>query len=375
MHGCLAGVRVLELGGKGPTPFAGMVLADLGATVVAVQRAGDSGLTGVDLHSRGKHAVRLNLKAPGAASALLAADPPFDVVLEGFRPGVVERLHLGPEDFSAVDDSIVYARMSGYGQGNAYSSVAGHDVNFVAMGSALGHIGPAEAPPTVPLNLVADFGGGGMLLLLGVLAALVERARSGRGQVVDVAMTDAVALLMSGPYGMRAGGLWSGARGENLVDGGAPFYGVYETADGGYVSVGALEPAHYTTLLECCGLDPTAMPAQHDAATWPATRAVLAAVFRARPTQAWVEAFAGFDASFAPVLTMDDAPEHDYHRERGTFPTIDGVVQPAPAPRFSRTPSRPGRVAPAAGDAQALLDAGLPRHWVDRLTAHEGADS
>ena len=338
MSGSLAGVRVLELGGKGPTPFAGMMLSDMGADVVVCERVAPA-VGEVDVLARGKLRMLVDLKSEADRGELEGVLPLFDVVMEGFRPGVAEKLGFGPEQVLAINPAIVYGRMSGYGQGNSRSGVVGHDLNFIAMSSALAHIGPADRPPAIPLNLVGDFGGAGMVLTVGILAALVERSRTGLGQVIDAAMTDASALLMSSVYGQRASGQWSDARESNSVDGGAPFYNVYETADERYVAVGALVPDHYRRVLEVCGIDPDQSPPMDDRAGWPQMRARLAAIFATRGQAAWVSAFDGVEASFAPVLTMADVQEHPYHRERESFVDIGGVMQPAPAPRFDRTPS------------------------------------
>jgi alpha-methylacyl-CoA racemase len=357
VSGVLSGIRVLELGGKGPTPFAGMMLADMGADVVAVDRAGAVPPDDLSVFGRGKHRLRLDLKSPEARGLLHAAMSLIDVVIEGFRPGVAERLGLGPADVHAVNPRVVYGRMTGYGQDGPWSRVPGHDVNFIAMSSALAHIGPREGPPVVPLNLVGDFGGGGMLLVTGVLGALVERGTSGRGQVVDAAMTDGSAQLMAWAYAARAHGDWSDERGANATDGSAPFYRAYETADGGFVSVGALDPGHYAELMRVCGIDPA--PDQYDRTQWPALSRRLEETFAARDRASWVARFDGVETSFAPVLTMAEAHTHPYNVERETFVELDGVLQPAPAPRFDRTPSRPRPPAPAdAVSALAVLGVG-----------------
>lgn len=351
VHGVLHGIRVLELGGKGPTPFAGMMLADMGADVVAIDRGDSPPADDRAVLGRGKRRLRLDLRSADAQELLLAAMGDIDVIIEGFRPGVAERLGLGPATIHAANPAVVYGRMTGYGQGGDWSRVAGHDINFIAMSSALAHIGPREGPPIVPLNLVGDFGGGGMLLVVGVLGALVERASSGRGQVVDAAMTDGSAQLMAWAYAARGHGAWSDGRGGNVTDGSAPFYRAYETADGAYISVGALDPAHYGALMRICEIDPTAD--QYDRSGWRDLSTRLEALFRTRTRAEWVELFAGVDASFAPVLTADEAPQHPYSVERGSFIEVNGVVQPAPAPRFDRTPSRPDRSGPS--DTRAIL--------------------
>lgn len=359
MTGPLSGVRVLELGGKGPVPFAGMVLADLGAEVFVLERIGATAHPDALVVGRGKFHVRVDLKSDAVREALIGAVQSIDVVIEGFRPGVAERLGLGPDVLRDAHPPLVYGRMSGYGQEGAYSRRPGHDLNFLAMSSALAHLGPPGAPPPPPLTLVGDFGGGGMLLVVGVLAALLERSRSGEGQVLDAAMVDGAALLMASVYGTRAAGQWSDARGSNTVDGGAPFYRSYETADGRYVAVGALDPHHYDELLRVCGIDESSAPRQDDRSRWAELGERLEAVFRSRDQAHWVGAFSDAETSFAPVLTMQDAPGHPHHVERGTFVSLDGVVQPAAAPRFSRTPAA-ARPPLAAVPAEVLARLGVP---------------
>lgn len=335
MSGALQGLRVIELGGKGPTPFAGMMLADMGADVTAIEREGSDPRDPV--LTRGKRMIQIDLKSPSSRDQLLHELRDTDVLLEGFRPGVAERLGLGPREIRSANPRIVYGRMSGYGQGNSWSTTPGHDLNFIAMSSALAHLGAPGGPPTVPLNLVGDYGAGGMLLVVGVLAALVERSDSGSGQVVDAAMTDGSALLMASVFAMRANGVWVDRREANWVDGGAPFYRAYQTSDDKFVSVAALEPSHYAALMRVCAVpDP---PLQGDREAWPRVSSLLAATFARKTREEWVDEFADVDASFAPVLTMAEVADHPYHRERGTFLQHGGVIQPAPAPRFERTPS------------------------------------
>jgi alpha-methylacyl-CoA racemase len=319
-----------------------MMLADLGAEVTALDRLdADRARDGADVMMRGKHRLRADLRHPDVVATLLTSLANIDVVLEGFRPGVAERLGLGPDAALAAQPRLVYGRMTGYGQDTSWSKVAGHDIDFIAMSSALAHLGTTRRP-VPPLNLVGDFGGGAMFLVAGVLAAVIEVGRSGVGQIVDAAMTDGSALLMASVYGLRAAGMWTDDREDNMTDGGAPYYGCYETADGRWIAIGALDARHWDSVLRVCGLDPAEQPARDDRATWPATRSTLAEVFASRDRREWEAAFAGIDASFAPVLTMGEAWEHPFHRERGTFPVIDGVRQPASAPRFSRTPGSAG---------------------------------
>lgn len=351
--GPLRGVRVVELAGIGPAPFGCMVLADLGADVVRVQRPGGSPFdVPNDPLTRGRRTLELDLKAAASRDVVLALARRADVLVEGFRPGVAERLGLGPEACTADNPGLVYARMTGWGQSGPLAHEVGHDINYLAVAGLLHHLGPAGGPPIPPLNLVADFGGGGMLLVVGVLAALVERARSGHGQVIDAAMVDGAALLGAFTAGFRAAGQWSDDRGTNLLDGGAPFYRTYETADRRYVAVGALEPQFYAALLEGLGLGAAGLPAQHDRTGWPVLAARFAAAFAARPRDDWAAHFAGSDACVSPVLTMGEAAEHPHNVERGIFIDVAGVSQPAPAPRFAGvTPT----TRPAAADEPAAV--------------------
>jgi alpha-methylacyl-CoA racemase len=294
-----------------------------------------------------------------------------DALVEGFRPGVAERLGIGPDPCLARNPRLVYGRVTGWGQDGPWRLAAGHDIDYVALAGALHPIGQAGGPPVPPLNLVGDFGGGGMLLALGVVAALLEASRSGRGQVVDAAMVDGAALLTTQFHELLAAGLWREERGANLLDGGAPFYGVYETADGRHLAVGALEPQFWAELLERLGLDAAELPAQLDRNGWPELRERLAALFRTRPRDEWCELLAGTDACVAPVLGLGEAPAHRHNRARGTFVDVGGVVQPAPAPRFSRTPPDPPQPPARPGEHtdQALADWGVAPEEVARLRA------
>jgi alpha-methylacyl-CoA racemase len=361
--GPLDGVRVLEIASLAPAPFGCMVLADLGAEVLCVDRAAGGVRRGQPLGAplgRGRRSVAVDLKHPDGPAAVLRLVESADVLVEGFRPGVTERLGIGPEACQARNPRLVYARMTGWGQDGPLAQRAGHDINYIAVAGALEPIGRPGEPPVPPLNLVGDFGGGGMLLALGVVAALFERERSGAGQVVDVAMVDGAALLTGFVHGMRAAGMWSDRRGENLLDGSAPFYDTYETADGRYVAVGAIEPAFYAALLAGLGLDGEDLPGQLDRDGWPAVRARFAAVFAGRTRDEWAAHFAGTDACVTPVLAPGEAPGHPHNTARGTFFTADGAVQPAPAPRFSRTPGEARPVARISDDADApWLDWGL----------------
>ncbi|MDD2545372.1 MAG: CaiB/BaiF CoA-transferase family protein [Burkholderiaceae bacterium] len=339
MAGPLAGLRVVEMAGIGPGPFCAMVLADLGAEVLRIERPGRPA-SATDVLCRGRTPLALDLRQPQAVQDALALIDRADVLIEGFRPGVMERLGLGPEVCRARNPRLVYGRMTGWGQSGPLAQAAGHDINYIAISGALHGIGRSGEAPVPPLNYVGDFGGGAMLLAVGVLAALQERTRSGQGQVIDAAMSDGAALLSAMVYGFKAAGQWSNQRGENLLDGGAHFYDTYACADGRHVAIGAIEPQFYALLRERCGIadDPT-FDAQMDPAGWPLLKLRLADVLRTRTRDEWCALLEGTDACFAPVLDWDEAPRHPHNVARGTFATVDGVVQPAPAPRFSRTPA------------------------------------
>ena len=354
MPGPLSGVRVLELPAIGPAPFCGALLADLGADVVRIDRvvAADLGTprpARFDFYNRNKRSVALDLKSPAAAAAALTLAAHADVLIEGFRPGVAERLGLGPTECLAANPRLVYGRMTGWGQDGPMAQVVGHDINYLALSGALHCIGEADRPPAPPLNLVADLGGGALYLAVGVLAALTEAKASGRGQVVDAAMVDGVANLMSAFQAFRQTGDWTSGRGENIVDGGAPFYGTYETRDGRYVAVGAIEARFYTALLDGLGLAGEPLPAQNDRTQWPVMRQRFAAIVKTRTRDEWVAHMTGRDACFAPVLDMDEAALHPHMRARGVFQAFDGVTHPSPAPRFSRTPGELRCGAPEPG--------------------------
>lgn len=362
MPGPLHGTRVVELAGKGPAPHAAMLLADLGADVVRVERPGDhaSILTaGAPDHLlRGRQIVALDLKDSDDLLVLRDLITHADVMLEGFRPGVLERLGLGPDALLEDNPRLVYARITGWGREGSLAARAGHDINYIALSGVLHAIGPAGQPPVPPLNLLGDFGGGSMLAVVGVLGALLERGSSGRGQVVDVAMLDGVCLLAQMIHAMRGAGTWSDTRGSNLLDGGAPFNTTYACADDGYVAVGALEPEFYAQLVHGLGLDPRELPAQLDPAGWPLLRQCFADRFLARSRDDWAQHFAGTDACVTPVLQFAEALQDEHLVSRGTFLEIDGVRQPAPAPRFSRTPApQPSAPPSAPQDVQAVLAA------------------
>jgi alpha-methylacyl-CoA racemase len=358
--GPLHGVRVLELAALGPVPFAGMLLADLGAEVIRVDRAGpDAPGAGADPardpRHRGRRAVGLDLRAPAGVDLLLRLVDRADVLLEGMRPRVAERLGFGPPVCLARNPRLVYGRMTGWGQDGPLAPRAGHDINYIALTGALHAMGPAAAPPTVPLNLVGDFGGGGTYLALGVACALVERARSGRGQVVDAAMLDGAASLTALFHGLLSTGRWSLERESNLLDGAAPFYRTYATADGGFVAVGALEPRFYAELLDRLGLPAAGWP-QHDRSRWPRQRADLAAVFRSRTRAEWEAVFDGSDACVTPVLTFAEAAAHPHVAARRTLVDVGGATHPAAAPRFSRSRvAEPGPPVARRADTDEVL--------------------
>ncbi|WP_420121945.1 CaiB/BaiF CoA transferase family protein [Nakamurella sp.] len=357
MAGPLAGLRVVELGGIGPVPHAGMMLADLGARVVRVERplAGPHlGPGERDVLLRGRIRLPADLKSPAGRDAVLAAVDEADVLLDGFRPGVAERLGVGPDTCLARRPELIYCRLTGWGQGGPWADRAGHDINYLALTGTLDALGAAGGPPRPPVNLVADFGGGSMLAVVGILAALHERSTSGRGQVIDAAMVDGVELLSQMLWSLRGTGWWGPERGTNLLDGGAPFYDVYACADGRFVAVGALEPPFYAALLEGLGLTGAGLPPQFDRAGWPALRAALTRAFAAADRAHWVATFEGTDACVTPVLTGAEAAAHPHLRARGTLVEVDGIVQAAPAPRFSRTPADPpaGRHTPPEPDPE-----------------------
>lgn len=376
--GPLRGVRVVELAGLGPAPFAATLLADLGADVIRVDRPG--GGTALlppeyDLLARGRPSVAVDLKQPEGVRVVKDLVAGADVLLEGFRPGVAERLGLGPDDCHAVNPRLVYGRMTGWGQDGPLAHTAGHDIDYIALTGALHAIGRNGGPPQIPMNLLGDFGGGGMYLVVGVLAGLLEARTSGEGQVVDAAIVDGTAHLMTMILGMLGSGGWSDQRGRNLLDSGAPFYDVYATSDGEHLAVGALEPQFWQAVLDRlagAGVAVDEFPDRNDPTRWPELRKRLAETFAGRTRAEWLEVFDGSDACVAPVLSFDEATKHPHIAERGTYVEHEGVTQPAPAPRFSRTPAelstpprRPGSDSREAllkwgiGDVDALIDAGV----------------
>jgi alpha-methylacyl-CoA racemase len=379
-RGPLQGLRVIEFAAIGPVPMAATLLADLGADVVRVDRPTASGL-GLpleprhDVHARSRRSLVLDLKHPAAREAALQLLDGADVLLEGFRPGVMEKLGLGPTVVHARQPRLVYGRMTGYGQSGPLAPAVGHDLNYVALTGALHAIGPAGGPPLPPLNLVGDYGGGALFLAFGVMAALWERQRSGRGQVVDAAMVDGAATLMGLLHGLAAAGQWQMQRGANLLDGGAPFYACYECADGLWISVAALEARFFAHLARALDLPPALAAARDDPACWPALREAMATAMRKRPRDEWCALLEGSEACVAPVLTLAEAPGHPHARARQAYVNLDGMPQPAPAPRFDRTPAGLPRLAPQEGDhtRDVLAEAGLAPDAIDALLAQGAA--
>jgi alpha-methylacyl-CoA racemase len=361
-RGPLSGVRVVEFAGIGPAPFCAMLLSDLGADVLRVDRP-DGGPSPNDLTARGRASIALDLKIDEDRDLCLAILERADVLLEGFRPGVMERLGLGPEAAMAVNPRLIYGRMTGWGQTGPLAQAAGHDINYIALAGVLAGIGAAEGPPVPPLNLVGDFGGGALYLALGIAAALYEREQSGQGQVIDAAVVDGAASLMTIFGGLEKDGLTSLERGRNLLGGAAPQYRCYQCADGRWVSLAPLEPQFYALLLHKLGVSPQSAPQSHDPAHWPQGVDTLAEVFRTRPMEHWRVLLEGSDVCFAPVLAFGEAPLHPHNQARGTFVEAFGAVQPGPAPRFSRTPGEIQGPPVAAGEGG--LDA--LRRWGVRL--------
>jgi len=364
--GPLQGIKVIEMAGLGPTPFCAMLLADMGADVVRIERA-NAPADGVPIATRfkvlgrGRRSAALDLKTTEGIATLKALIARADILLEGYRPGTMERLGLGPDDCQAINRALVYGRMTGWGQTGPLAQAAGHDLNYIAITGVLDAIGTPQSGPVPPLNLIGNFAGGGMMLAMGLLAAHIEAKNSGAGQVVDAAMADGASLLMTGTYGFKAAGLWEGGRGENILDGGAPWYAVYETLDGRHATIACIEPRFYDEFLRLAGIDPGRLPGQHDRARWPELRGIIAATFKTRTLAEWTELLAASDACFAPVLRMDEAAGHAHMQARSNFITLDGVVQPAPAPRFSRTPSvvSCGPSEPGADTEGVLKDWGI----------------
>ena len=352
--GPLAEVKIVEIAGIGPGPFCAMMLADMGADVIRVDRAGhvrggDPEVPPGDIMNRGRRSIGVDLKSPGGVETVLRLVEQADGLIEGFRPGVAERLGIGPDDCIARNRALAYGRMTGWGQEGPYAFAAGHDVNYIALAGALDPIGRRGEGPVPPLNLVGDFGGGGMYLAFGMVCAILEARGSGQGQVVDAAMVDGAASLTTFFHGLRVMGIWDDERGTNMLDTGAHYYDVYECADGKYVSIGSIEPQFYAELRDKLGLDDTRWDAQNSRGEWPGLKDELTAIFRTRSRDEWCALIEGTDVCFAPVLSMAEAPEHPHNKERGTFTRVAGVVQPRPAPRFSRTDGLIQRPPPHAG--------------------------
>ena len=372
--GPLAGVKVVEIAGIGPGPFCAMMLADMGADVLRVDRTTESGL-GVsmppkfDLLNRGRRSVAVDMKTPQGIETVLRLVDQADALVEGFRPGVAERLGIGQDDCLARNPRLVYGRMTGWGQDGPLAHAAGHDINYIALSGALHAIGPQDGKPIPPLNLAGDFGGGAMYLAFGVACALLETGRSGKGQVVDAAMVDGAASLMTMFYGLRAQGYWQDRRGVNLLDGAAPFYDTYETSDGRYVAIGSIEPKFYAELLRLTGLENEDLPKQMDLSNWPQTKVRFAEVFKTKTRDEWCAVMEGSDVCFAPVMSLDEAAGHPHNAARGTFVEVNGVVQPGPAPRFSRTTAEIQGPPPAPGEHTdaALADWGFDAGEVSAL--------
>ena len=372
--GPLAGIRIVEMAGIGPGPFCAMMLSDMGAEVIRIDRLSHKGAGHTaNVLNRGRKSITLDLKKPAAVAAALRLIDSADGLLEGFRPGVMERLGLGPDICLDRNPGLVYGRMTGWGQTGPLAHTAGHDINYISIGGALGAMGYSDRPPAPPLNLVGDFGGGAMYLLTGMLAALVEKGKSGQGQVIDAAMTDGTASLLSPFYGLMAMDMWTTDRSSNKLDGGAHYYGSYECSDGKYISIGSIEPQFYSLLLQKCGITDEAFLAQQDQSQWPELRKKLTDLFKTKPQTAWCDLMEGTDVCFAPVLNLKEAPAHPHNQARETFIDIDGVTQPAPAPRFSRTQGQVQSPAAIAGEhtESILQDWGFSESDIGALKAAE----
>ena len=338
--GPLSGIKIVEFAGLGPGPFCGMILADMGADVIVVDRIENYGKAKTnDLASRGKKSIAVDLKNPESKDLIHSLVKNADALLEGLRPGKMEKLGYGPDDLLSINPKLIYGRMTGWGQTGSFSPEAGHDINYIALTGALGAMGSKDTPPFPPLNLVGDFGGGGMLLAMGICAALVESSKSGKGQVIDAAMTDGSALLMTMMYGMYSAGQWKDQRDSNLLDGAAHFYGCYECKDNKYISIGSIEPQFYAALIRCMQLDETTFNNQFDQKQWPELKKIVSERFKTRTRDEWCEIFKGNDVCFAPVLSLQESVNYQHNKDRKTFVEIAGINQPAPAPRFSRTES------------------------------------
>ena len=358
--GPLSGIKIVEFAGLGPTPFAAMTLADMGADVVRIQRPNLQHLMGLkyDILDRGRGFVELDLKNAIDVETAKTLITSADALIEGMRPGVMERLGLGPDDLAAINPKLVYGRMTGWGQTGPLANAAGHDINYIALSGALHAIGPADTP-VIPLNLIGDFGGGGIYLAYGIVCALLEASRSGRGQVVDAAITDGTAHLMSMIYAMTQGKAWNDTRESNILDGAAPFYNVYQAACGGHVAIGAIEAKFYAELLHRIGADPTLVDTQMDRATWPAVKETFAAIFKSKTRNDWTALLHGTDTCFAPVLTIAEAFDDPHNTARNLFETHSGIQQPRPTPHLSRTP---GKIRPASQSEPLSIET-LLKNW------------
>ena len=370
-QGPLTGLKIIEFAGIGPGPFCGMLLSDLGADVVRIDRKGQGRGSAADITARGRRSVGLDLKNPASIETCLRLFETADVVFEGFRPGVMERLGLGPDVALKRNPKLVYGRMTGWGQFGPYAQAAGHDMNYIAITGALHAIG-TEDKPIPPLNLVGDFGGGALYLAFGILAGVIKARETGEGQVIDCAMSDGAASLMAMFYGFKASGAWTESRRSNLLDGGAHFYDTYQCSDGKWVSIGSIEPQFYALLLEKTGISDPAFKAQMDRGAWPDLKAKLAAVIATKTQSEWCALMEATDVCFAPVLDLDEAPKHAHNVARQTFVEVAGVTQPAPAPRFSKTPGAIQGPPPAIGahDQEALRDWGFSEADVSALKAN-----
>ncbi len=368
--GPLQGIRLIELAGIGPGPVCGMMLSDMGAEVIRVDRMSPSADKPIDVLARNRRSLAVDLKQPGGAEVVLRLCQSADGLFEGFRPGVTERLGIGPDDCMARNAKLVYGRMTGWGQEGPLAHAAGHDINYIALAGALHAIGRPGEKPVPPLNLIGDFGGG-MLLAFGMVCGLLEAQRSGQGQVIDAAMVDGSAALMAMFFSMAATGRFTDQRGANMLDGGAHYYDTYETQDGKYISVGAIEPQFYALLVEKSSLDPERFAAQQDGTRWPAYKDEIARVFKSKTQAEWCDIMEGTDVCFAPVLSIFDAPAHPHNQHRQAFVEVDGVTQPAPAPRFSRTPPevRSGARRPGEDSEAVLHDCGFGAEEIGKLQA------
>lgn len=370
--GPLSGLKIVEIGGIGPGPFTAMMLSDMGADIIRVDRPGKPAIDRdpkKQVNNRGRLSVAVDLKKPGGAEAVLRLIDQADGLIEGFRPGVMEKLGLGPDVCIERNPKLVYGRMTGWGQDGPMAKAAGHDINYISISGALAAIGEKGGGPVPPLNLVGDFGGGGMLLAFGLVCGLLNAKTTGKGQVVDAAMSEGAATLMSSMYGMYGTGFWKDDRGSNWLDGGCFYYGAYECSCGNYISIGSIEPQFYALLLEKTGIDDPAFKDQHDRDAWEPRKKIMAEVFRSKSRDEWCEIMEGSDVCFAPVLTMGEAPNHPHNKARGAFVEIDGIVQPAPSPRFSATPAGTPGSPPAPGEhsTQALGDWGFDSNEIETL--------